>query len=209
MPDALRSPAPVVVGYPSSPFRHFSRSTTTRILSSDLIEDYWQDVDAEAQSAYAFRRMLDATDTYYEQSQEALNGRFTFSDEEDLEHFTDIINNVLMKPMTEAFDSTSASFFIENLPEEAFEGELEEIVPKLSKLFAAWLWKSDSGLMLRTQTELAAIEHGYEVIFWPKMASEPLMPQLAEGLVINCSLPEGERVVETSTAETKKAGKFW
>ncbi|MBN1774733.1 MAG: hypothetical protein JXB32_25975 [Deltaproteobacteria bacterium] len=61
---------------------------------------------------------------------------------------------------------------LQNFPvvaEGASESDVAEVMDHVRHVLQAWLWHTDSGLLLRARVELNGIERGYEQVFWPRL----------------------------------------
>jgi hypothetical protein len=100
---------------------------------------------------------------------ESVNTRFTWSDEEDVQFFRDLLQEKLAGGLDDVFRTQLASSAIlySNLPDAIFnETDTETVSTQIYSFASAWLWKTDGGLLWRANRELLGIQNGYANAFW-------------------------------------------
>lgn len=167
-------------------------STPARAVSFNPGIDYLLalDIPSDINSATAWHRLLQTCVTLSKSVGDSINERFSFSDEEDHQHFNALIGNELIVPIAtickEHFSGGVALYDI--LPDDVFEGDPEKVSDGLFDLANQWVWGSDGGLLMRTSLELDALEQGYENIFWKHLQGDD--PVGIETLSVSCALPQ-------------------
>jgi uncharacterized protein YlzI (FlbEa/FlbD family) len=136
------------------------------------------EVKEDINSAIAYARMRSIYQSTHLSMMESVNSRFSFSDEQDLEHFSALMEATFADPVTELFNDhfSGGKIIFSILPEEIFEDEPDKVADRLMDLSHQWLWDSDGGLLMRTKLELDALAHGYDKTFWRHLSDEENVP---------------------------------
>jgi hypothetical protein len=170
----------------------YVEATPERAVSFNPGIDYFLalDIPSDINSAIAWHRLLQTCAGLFKSVGVSINERFSFSDEEDHQHFNTLIGNELIVPISsicqEHFGGGVALYDV--LPDDVFEGDPEKVSDGLFDLANQWLWGSDGGLLMRTSLELDALEQGYEKVFWKHLQGDD--PVGIETLSVSCALPE-------------------
>jgi len=98
----------------------------------------------------------------------SVRSRFTWHDSEDLAYFNNIVRTELMEPALEIFleHMDGGVEIYSALPKDVFDGNPELVAERLGELSFHWLWRTDSGLLMRTIIEIQALNEGYVQTFW-------------------------------------------
>lgn len=137
---------------------------------TDLLE-----VGADLRAAAAFSQCVDMYASAQAAIVDSVNTRFTFSGQEDFDHFSTVLNEKLATPLEQIFQVAfpGGKAIYNSLPKDTFEGSVEEVQGRLIEIADLWASGTDSALLMRTELELNALENGYENVFWPHLKEFP------------------------------------
>ena len=147
------------------------------------------EVQQDIRAAILYSRVRNAYGEISQSISQSIATRFSFSDDEDHSHFSSLLQSDLADPLETAFSECfggGRTIFLA-LPEELFEEKADDIWAKLSDIAVDWLWNTDSGLLMRTDIEMAALTDGYDSVFWPHL-NDPESVPIGE-IRIDCALP--------------------
>jgi hypothetical protein len=142
--------------------------------STELLE--LLEVVSDLRAAIAYSQCIEMFASVWSAIRESVSTRFTFSDQEDLDHFSELLDDKLAVPLDNIFQNEfpGAKTIYGGLPKDTFEGSHEEVQDRLFGLAELWSAATDSALLMRVELELNALENGYESVFWPHLNELPI-----------------------------------